>query len=57
VIVDRPIALVGAGTGRTIIEAMGLPNGINVDGFDHAGLSHVIIRGFTYRTRTIRGSS
>ena len=55
VIVDRPIALVGAGTGRTIIEAMGLPNGINVDGFGHAGLSHVIIRGFTIQNANHQG--
>jgi Periplasmic copper-binding protein (NosD) len=55
VIVDRSIALVGAGAGSTIIEAIGLPNGINVDGYDNAGLSRVIIRGFTVRNANHQG--
>jgi nitrous oxidase accessory protein NosD len=55
VIIDRPIALVGASSGSTIIEATGLPNGINVDGFNHPGLSHVIIRGFTVRNANHQG--
>jgi hypothetical protein len=55
VIVDRPIALLGAGVGGTIIEATGLTNGINVDGVDHAGLSGVIIRGFTVQNANQQG--
>lgn len=55
VIVDRPIALLGAGVGRTIIEAAGLPNGINVDGYNNAGLSRVIIRGFTVQNADHQG--
>jgi hypothetical protein len=55
VIVDRPIALLGAGVGTTIIEAMGLANGIHVDGYDHAGLSRVIIRGFTIQNANNQG--
>ena len=43
VMVDRPIALVGDGPGSTVIDATGLSNGINVNGYDHPGLSHVII--------------
>jgi parallel beta-helix repeat protein len=55
VIVDRPVALVGAGAGSTIIEANGLPNGINVDGYDNPGLGHVIIRGFTVQNANHQG--
>jgi parallel beta-helix repeat protein len=55
VIVDRSIALIGAGVGKTIIEATGLSNGINVDGFNHAGLSGVIVRGFTVQNANHQG--
>src|SRR5690348_867428 len=40
-IVDRPVALLGAGAGSTIIDATGSSNGIHVDGYDNAGLSRV----------------
>jgi len=55
VMVDRPIALVGDGPGSTVIDATGLSNGINVNGYDHPGLSHVIIRGFTVRNANHQG--
>jgi parallel beta-helix repeat protein len=55
VIVDRAIALLGAGVGSTIIEATGLPNGINVDGINHTGLSGVIVRGFTVQNANHQG--
>src|SRR6185437_3110071 len=55
VIVDRPLALLGSGIGRTIIDATGLPNGIHVDGVDNAGLSGVIIRGFTVQNADHQG--
>src|SRR6185312_17088734 len=38
IIVDRPIALVGAGAASTIIDASGSSNGVHVDGYDNAGL-------------------
>jgi hypothetical protein len=55
VIVDRPLALLGSGIGRTIIDATGLANGIHVDGIDNAGLSRVIIRGFTVENADHQG--
>src|ERR1035437_4059887 len=47
VVIGIPISLVGSGAGRTVIDATGLANGIFVDGFDHPGLSHVSISGFS----------
>jgi parallel beta-helix repeat protein len=54
-IVDRPVALLGAGAGATVIDATGSSNGIHVDGFDNAGLSRVIIRGFTVQNADHQG--
>jgi hypothetical protein len=54
-IVDRSIALLGAGAGNTIIDATGSRNGISVDGFANAGLSGVIIRGFTVQNANQQG--
>jgi parallel beta-helix repeat protein len=53
--VDRPIALLGAGVGSTIVDATGSRNGFNVDGVDHADLSGVIIRGFTVQNANHQG--
>ena len=47
VIITKPLALVGAGAGASIINAHGLANGIYVDGLDNAGLSHVLVTGLT----------
>ncbi len=47
VVVNKPLALVGAGTDSTIINAQGLPNGFYVDGLDNPGMSNVLITGFT----------
>src|SRR5690348_6954861 len=55
VIVDRPLALLGAGAASTIIDATGSSNGVHVDGFDNAGLSRVIIRGFTVQNANHQG--
>src|SRR6185312_15151258 len=55
VMVDRPLALIGSGLSRTIIDATGQPNGIVVDGYDNAGLSRVIIRGFTVQNANHQG--
>ncbi len=55
VIIDRSIALLGAGVGVTIIEATGLSNGINVDGVGNPGLSRVIVRGFTVQNADHQG--
>ncbi|HEX5421685.1 MAG TPA: right-handed parallel beta-helix repeat-containing protein [Gammaproteobacteria bacterium] len=55
VVIDRPVALIGAGRGSTIIDATHLSNGINVDGYDNMGLSHVIVRGFTVKNANFEG--
>jgi parallel beta-helix repeat protein len=55
VVVDRAIALVGYGVGRTNINARGLSNGIHVDGVDNAGLNGVVIRGFTVQNADHQG--
>lgn len=49
VVIGMPLSLLGAGADNTIIDASGLANGIFVDGFDNAGLSHVTIAGFTVK--------
>src|SRR3954453_11069953 len=41
VVIDKPLSLIGSGDEKTIIDATGLPNGINVDGHNHGALSHV----------------
>lgn len=60
VIVQKPLSLVGAGAGRSIIDATGLLNGINVDGVANSGLggtglSHVVVSGFTVRNANAQG--
>ncbi len=47
ILISKPVSLLGAGAGESIIDATGLPNGIYIDGYDHPGLSHVKIEGFT----------
>lgn len=55
VMVTKPLSLVGAGAGSTIINAKGLPNGIYVDGLDNGGLSNVLITGFTVTNANFEG--
>ena len=55
VVIGIPISLVGSGAGRTVIDATGLANGIFVDGFDHPGLSHVSISGFSVQNAQWEG--
>ena len=38
VVIDKPLSLLGAGHGLTTVNAMGLPNGIEVDGLNHGPL-------------------
>ena len=54
VVVNKPVALI-AQNQNTIIDANGLINGINVDGFHNTGLSHVIISGFTVANANQQG--
>ncbi len=55
VVIGMPLSLIGAGAGASIIDATGLANGIFVDGFDNAGLSHVTIAGFTVKNANWEG--
>ena len=47
VVIGIPLSLVGAGPGKTTIDATNLSNGIYVDGYNHANLYDVSISGFT----------
>lgn len=55
VLITKPISLVGAGSGSTIINAKGLANGIYVDGLDNPGLSNVLITGVTVLNANFEG--
>ena len=55
VVIGKPLALLGQRAENTIIDATGLLNGVNVDGFNHAGLAHVIVDGFTVRNANAQG--
>ena len=55
VTIGIPLSLTGAGSGQSIINAMALPNGIYIDGFDHRGLSNVAVTGFTVENAKFEG--
>jgi nitrous oxidase accessory protein NosD len=55
VVIDRPLSLVGAGYGKTIIDAAGLPNAIYIDGLDNPGLRGVSVSGFTLENANFEG--
>ena len=55
VIVPMPLSIVGAGAGQSIVDATGLSNGFDIDGHHHAGLSHVMVTGFTVRNANFQG--
>ncbi len=55
VIIGKPLSLVGASPQSTIINAKGLPNGVYVDGLDNAGLSNVVVTGFTVENAKFEG--
>jgi parallel beta-helix repeat protein len=55
VVIQKPLSIVGAGAGRSIVDASGLANGFDVDGHHHAGLSHVVVTGFTVRRANFQG--
>jgi parallel beta-helix repeat protein len=50
-----PLAIIGAGTSTSIIDATGLAHGVFVDGFDHPGLRQVIITGLTVENALFEG--
>jgi hypothetical protein len=55
--IETPVFLVGAGHGRSIINALGLANGIYIDGIDSPKprLSKVLVRGFTIENADFEG--
>ena len=55
VVIGKPLSLLGESPENTIIDATGLLNGVNVDGFHHAGLAHVIVSGFTVQNANAQG--
>jgi len=55
VVIGKPLSLVGVNRAFTIINATGLPNGIYIDGLDNAGLSNVVVTGFTVENANFEG--
>lgn len=55
VVIGRSLSLIGADPNTTIIDAAGLGNGIYVDGRDNAGLTNVVISGFTVENANYEG--
>jgi parallel beta-helix repeat protein len=55
VVIGIPLSLIGDGAERTVIDATGLPNGVSIDGYNHPGLSHVVVSGFTVRNANFQG--
>jgi Right handed beta helix region len=53
--IGKPLSLLGAGADKSRIDAAGLPNGVFVDGYDNAGLTHVTIAGFTVENAQYEG--
>ena len=54
-VIGKPLSLIGASRSNTIIDATGLSNGIYIDGLDHAGLSNVVVKGFTIENANFEG--
>lgn len=55
VVVDRSLSLVGENPRNTIIDASGLSHGVDIDGMNHPGLSHVVVTGFTIENANFSG--
>ena len=55
VTIQTPLSLVGTGRGQSIIDAVGLSNGIYIDGLDNPGLSKVVVTGFTIENANFEG--
>jgi parallel beta-helix repeat protein len=55
VVITKPLSLLGESAEDTIIDASGLLNGINIDGYNHAGLARVVVSGFTVRNADAQG--
>ena len=55
VVIGKPLSLLGESPENTIIDATGLLNGVNVDGFHNPGLAAVIVSGFTVQNANAQG--
>lgn len=55
VVISKSLSLVGQNRHNTVIEASGLAHGININGHDNPGLSHVIVTGFTVQNANFSG--
>jgi parallel beta-helix repeat protein len=55
VVIGMPLSLIGAGDEKTVIDATGLSNGINIDGHNHPALAHVSVTGFTVKNANFEG--
>jgi Right handed beta helix region len=55
VVIGKSLSLIGANRYTTIIDATGLSNGIYIDGLTHAGLSNVVVTGFTAENANFEG--
>lgn len=55
VVVNKPVSLLGAGAGKSIIDATNFPNGILLDGYNNPGLDDVVVAGFTVRNALYEG--
>ena len=55
VVIDKPLSIIGQNRQTTIIEAMGQPNGFNIDGLNNPGLANVTITGFTVHNANFEG--
>jgi parallel beta-helix repeat protein len=55
VVIGTQLSLVGDGPENTTIDAMGLSNGIYIDGFDNPGLTQVVVTGFTIKNANFEG--
>ena len=55
VVLNKPLALIGAGSGATIINAKGQPNGIYIDGLDNPGMAGLLITGLAVTNANFEG--
>jgi len=55
VVIDKSLSLLGSNRDNTIINAIGLTNGIYIDGFDNSGLTDVVVTGFTVENANFEG--
>jgi parallel beta-helix repeat protein len=55
VVIAKPLSLLGAGKGNTIIDASGMSNGLYIDGIDTPQLRDVLVKGFSIRNAKYEG--